>query len=130
MAVALYARVSTTKQAEKDLSISDQLGQMRDWCARHGYSIAQEYVEPGASATDDRRPVFQKMIVEATEVSPAPFTAIIVHSQSRFFRNAVDFGLCERSLTRAGVRRTHFDDPAPKRRSGRRNDAAAVQRLR
>ncbi len=111
MAVALYARVSTTKQAEKDLSIPDQLGQMRDWCARHGYSVAREYVEPGASATDDRRPVFQKMIVEATEVSPAPFTAIIVHSQSRFFRNAVDFGLYERSLTRAGVELISMTQP-------------------
>ena len=30
MAVALYARVSTPKQAEKDLSIPDQLKQMRD----------------------------------------------------------------------------------------------------
>ena len=34
MAVALYARVSTTKQAEKELSIPDQLRQMRDWCKR------------------------------------------------------------------------------------------------
>ena len=30
MAVGLYARVSTTKQADKDLSIPDQLRQMRD----------------------------------------------------------------------------------------------------
>ena len=31
MAVALYARVSTTRQAEQDLSIPDQLQQMREW---------------------------------------------------------------------------------------------------
>jgi predicted site-specific integrase-resolvase len=30
MAVAPYARVSTAKQAEKDLSIPDQLWQIRD----------------------------------------------------------------------------------------------------
>ncbi len=71
MSVALYARVSTTKQAEKDLSIPDQLRQMRDWCARNGYRVAQEYVEGGASATDDRRPVFQQMIADATEHDPA-----------------------------------------------------------
>jgi DNA invertase Pin-like site-specific DNA recombinase len=59
MAVALYARVSTSKQAEKDLSIPDQLRQMREWCKQQGYLIATEYVEPGASATDDRRPIFQ-----------------------------------------------------------------------
>ena len=66
MAVALYARVSTTKQAEKDLSIPDQLRQMREWCKANGYAVAQEYIEPGASATDDKRPVFQQMIAEAT----------------------------------------------------------------
>lgn len=66
MAVALYARVSTAKQAEKDLSIPDQLNQMRDWCKANGYSIAKEYIEPGASATDDRRPAFQEMIADAT----------------------------------------------------------------
>ncbi len=55
MAVALYARVSTVRQAEKDLSIPDQLRQMREWCARNGFSVAMEYVELGRTATDDRR---------------------------------------------------------------------------
>lgn len=43
MAVALYARVSTVKQAEKDLSIPDQLQQMLDWCKAKGYVVAMEY---------------------------------------------------------------------------------------
>jgi site-specific DNA recombinase len=103
MAVALYARVSTPKQAEKDLSIPDQLQQMRDWCKRHGYGVAVEYIEPGATATDDRRPVFQQMIAEACR-TPAPFEAIIVHSLSRFFRDALEFALYERDLEKAGVK--------------------------
>ena len=47
MIVALYARVSTSKQAEKDLSIPDQLfNQMRAWCqASGGHTVtALEYV--------------------------------------------------------------------------------------
>ncbi len=102
MIVALYARVSTTKQAEKDLSIPDQLRQMKEWCKARKYSVAVEYIEPGASATDDRRPVFQQMIAEACAVPP-PFEAIIVHSLSRFFRDSIEFGLYERQLKRAGV---------------------------
>ncbi len=47
MAVALYARVFTPKQSEKDLSIPDQLLQMRDWCKKQGYAVAVEYIEPG-----------------------------------------------------------------------------------
>jgi site-specific DNA recombinase len=103
MAVALYARVSTSRQADKDLSIPDQLRQMRDWCAKQGYQVAQEYVEPGASATDDRRPVFQQMIADAT-LKPSPYEAVIVHSQSRFFRDSLEFGLYERRLNKAGVK--------------------------
>src|SRR3990172_1264013 len=103
MAVALYARVSTSKQAEKDLSIPDQLRQMRDWCKRQGYGVAVEYVEAGATATDDRRPEFQRMIAEATR-RPAPFEAIVVHSLSRFFRDALEFALYERELNKAGVK--------------------------
>jgi site-specific DNA recombinase len=103
MAVALYARVSTTRQAENDLSIPDQLRQMQEWCKANGFTIALEYIEPGASAKDDKRPVFQQMIADATLV-PAPYEAIIVHSLSRFFRDSLEFALYERQLKRAGVK--------------------------
>ena len=103
MAVALYARVSTTRQADKDLSIPDQLRQMRDWCKRNGYSVGKEYVEAGASATDDKRPMFQQMIGDAT-MKPAPFEAVIVHSLSRFFRDYLEFALYERRLNKSGVK--------------------------
>ena len=116
MIVALYARVSTTKQAEKDLSIPDQLRQMKEWCKARHYNIAVEYIEAGASATDDRRPVFQQMISEAC-TSPPPFDAIIVHSLSRFFRDMIEFGLYERRLKKHGVvvlsmTQQTSDDPA------------------
>ena len=103
MAVILYARVSTTKQVEKDLSIPDQLKQMRQWCNANGHSVAVEYVEPGASATDDRRPVFQKMISEALD-SNHRYEAVIVHSLSRFFRDHLELGIYERRLNKAGVK--------------------------
>ncbi len=116
MAVALYARVSTTKQAEKDLSIPDQLRQMREWCKGQGLAVAMEYVEPGASATDDRRPVFQQMIADAT-LDPSPYEAIIVHSRSRFFRDLFQFLSYERTLERSGIKVVSItqqtsDDPA------------------
>ncbi len=103
MAVACYARVSTTRQVEQDLSIPDQLRQMREYCQHLGLLIAQEYVEPGASATDDTRPVFQLMIADAS-IKPTPFDAIIVHSLSRFFRDVISFGLYERKLQKLGVK--------------------------
>ena len=59
---ALYLRVSTGRQAEQDLSIPDQKAQTRAWAAQRGWAVVAEYVEPGASATDDKRPEFQRMI--------------------------------------------------------------------
>ncbi len=103
MDVVIYARVSTGKQVEKDLSIPDQLRQLREWCKAQGHRLVSEYVEAGATATDDRRPVFQQMIADAS-LSPPPFEVIVVHSLSRFFRDALEFGLYERKLKRSGVK--------------------------
>jgi DNA invertase Pin-like site-specific DNA recombinase len=111
MAVALYARVSTVRQAEADLSLPDQLNQMRAWCKNNGFSIAKEYVEPGASATDDRRPVFQQMIEDATS-KPFPFEAVIVHSRSRFFRDMFGTLQYERRLKQAGATLISITQPA------------------
>ena len=100
---AIYARVSTSRQAEHDLSIPDQIKQGKAYCAQHGLEVVRTFVEAGASATDDRRPVFQKMMDEATSANPPPFDTVVVHSQSRFFRDHLQFGLYERSLKRSGV---------------------------
>ena len=99
---AVYARVSTSRQAEHDLSIPDQLAQARRYAEQHGFEVVQEFVEPGASATTDKRPIFQAMIAQACS-GERPFDAIIVHSLSRFARNALDSGLHERTLKKHGV---------------------------
>ena len=57
---ALYLRVSTARQAEHDVSIPDQRRQGEAHCASRGYQLVETYVEPGASATNDRRPEFQR----------------------------------------------------------------------
>src|SRR5258705_3555027 len=62
---AIYLRVSTGRQAEHDLSIPDQKAQTEAWVAQRGWSVVAEYVEPGASATDDRRPQFQRIVERA-----------------------------------------------------------------
>src|SRR5512134_3204787 len=116
MIVALYARVSTVRQAEMDLSIPDQVRQIKEWCAKQGHSVAAEYIESGASATDDRRPAFQQMIAEACG-DPTPFEAVLVHSLSRFFRDSYEFAFYERKLSKAGVKLISItqqtgDDPA------------------
>jgi site-specific DNA recombinase len=102
MHIALYARVSTIRQAENDLSIPGQLRQMRAWCERNGHVVVKEYIEPGASAIDDKRPVFQDMMNDA-EMNPALFQAVVVHSLSRFFRDLIQGAMYQKKLLKAGV---------------------------
>ena len=110
MHVALYARVSTTRQADNDLSIPDQLRQLHEWAQANGHVVVQEYIEPGASATDDKRPVFQQMIGDAM-VKPPAFEAILIHSLSRFFRDGIEFGVYERKLAKNGVKVISITQP-------------------
>jgi site-specific DNA recombinase len=100
---AIYARVSTTRQADGEISLPDQIAQCEAYCARQGWSVAATYVEPGASARDDDRPQFQEMIYAATRTDQ-PFEVIVVHSLSRFSRDSLQAGIYTRDLERAGVR--------------------------
>jgi hypothetical protein len=69
---ALYLRVSTGRQAESNLSNPDQRRQSEAYCGLKGWHVVAEYVEPGASETDDRRPEFQRLI-DAASVKPSAF---------------------------------------------------------
>ena len=100
---ALYLRVSTGRQAESDLSIPDQQRQLAAYCALKDWTVDQEFIEPGNTATDDKRPQFQTMI-DAALSKPPPFSVILVHSFSRFFRDQFQFEFYARKLARNGVR--------------------------
>ena len=100
---ALYLRVSTARQAEHDVSIPDQKRQGEAWCTARGYQLVETFVEPGASATNDRRPEFQRMI-EAGTSRPTPFDVVVVHSFSRFFRDHFELEFYVRKLAKNGVK--------------------------
>ena len=44
---ALYARVSTARQAEADLSLPDQIKQLQAYCERKGWVVVDTFTEPG-----------------------------------------------------------------------------------
>jgi site-specific DNA recombinase len=108
--VAVYARVSTSRQAEADLSIPDQIHQAKQWCDRQGGELTLQYIEPGASGTDENRPVFSEMIDHAKS-SPKPFDVILVHSFSRFARDHLTYAIAKMSLNKAGVQIQSITQP-------------------
>lgn len=86
--VVIYARVSTVKQADNDISINDQICRVRDFVTARGGIVVKECIEPGASATNTARPVYKQMIADALE---GEFDVIAAFSLSRLFRNALDY---------------------------------------
>jgi site-specific DNA recombinase len=100
---ALYLRVSTVRQAEHDVSIPDQRKQGEAYCSARGYDLVETFVDAGASATNDRRPEFQRMIDAGTS-KPAAFEVVVVHSFSRFFRDHFELEFYVRKLAKNGIR--------------------------
>ena len=107
---ALYMRVSTGRQAESDLSIPDQRSQLTSWCRAKPCQVVAEFVEPGATATDDKRPAFQQMIERACDGEHA-FDLIVVHSYSRFFRDSFEQEFYLRKLAKHGVKLVSITQP-------------------
>lgn len=99
---AIYARVSTGKQAAGELSLPDQVNQCEGFARAKGFEIAEQFVDRGVSARSDKRAEFQRMI--ALALGPhRPFDVILVHSQSRFARNTRDLLIYQGKLAEAGV---------------------------
>ncbi len=97
-----YVRVSTSRQAEHETSLIDQIAAITAYCEARGMLLVDVYREPGASATDDNRPQFQSMI-EAATARERPYDLVIVHSFSRFFRDQFEFERYRRKLAKAKV---------------------------
>lgn len=99
----VYVRVSTTRQADHDLSIPDQLSHAERYCAERGYEIVTRYIDPGASARDDNRPEFQRMLADI-KAGIVNADLLLVHSLSRFFRDSFGLAFYCRELAKYGVR--------------------------
>lgn len=102
MKVALYARVSTERQADRDLSIPAQLKALKNYAVGHGWEVVAEYVDEAESARTANRPQFKEMVATARRKGK-PFSAILVWKLSRFARNREDSIVYKSLLRKQGV---------------------------
>jgi site-specific DNA recombinase len=98
-----YFRASTPRQTEAELTIPSQIRAVEAFCDRKGWELVAQFIEQGATATDDNRPEFQKMIERACD-DDHPYDVIVVFAFSRFFRDGFTMEMYVRKLARAGVR--------------------------
>ena len=86
IAVASYTRFSSEGQNETSIEYQDK--GIQQYCDSMGYEIVKKYSDKAFSATNDRRPDFQKMIADA-DTSPE-WEKLIIYDFSRFSRNTSD----------------------------------------
>ena len=103
MNAVLYARVSTDKQADKDLSIPAQVQAMRDYARQHGWLVVEEFLEPGASAKTTERPALQRLLVRCRQKGERP-GVVLVHKIDRLARNVFDHATIRALLKQHGIR--------------------------
>ncbi|MBZ5580884.1 MAG: recombinase family protein [Acidobacteriia bacterium] len=82
MRTALYARVSTR---DKGQDVENQLAQLREFCARQGWTVAREFVDHASAKTADR-PQFKALF---TAASRRDFDLVLFWSLDRFSREGV-----------------------------------------
>jgi site-specific DNA recombinase len=116
--VALYARVSSERQAEKDLSIPAQLKALKNHALKHGWEPVKEFVDEAESARSANRPAFQEMIAY-TKQKPLPFSIILVWKLSRFARNREDSILYKALLRKRGVQVVSMNEQIDETPTGR-----------
>ena len=102
MRVVLYARVSSEKQAEQDLSIASQLDALRKFAKNKNWTIYKEFIDEAESARSANRPAFQEMI-SLSKKKDKPFEIILIWKFSRFARNREDAIIYKSLLRKHGV---------------------------
>jgi DNA invertase Pin-like site-specific DNA recombinase len=78
---ALYARISTINHGQ-DPEV--QLGEIREFCKRRGFILAQEYVDKGTSGSSERRPALDKLLADCRK---RLVDAVVVYRYDRFARS-------------------------------------------
>lgn len=80
MRVALYARVSTLHNQNPEM----QLTELREYGARRGWQVIEEYVDQGVSGSRERRPELDRLMADAHR---RKFDLIAVWKIDRFGRS-------------------------------------------
>jgi site-specific DNA recombinase len=99
--VAIYARVSTQRQADHGYSIEDQQRRLEQVAERKGWQVVATFVDAGRSGrTTAGREQFRAMLDAA---DAHQFDALLVQHRDRWARNYLDAGIAHDRLTRLGI---------------------------
>jgi len=100
----IYARVSTTRQAERELSIPAQVKACHKFATERGWHFLENgvYEERDESARNVDQPKLQEMLHRAKNDSKVD--VIVVHKLDRLCRNVADYGAIKHMLKKHDVK--------------------------
>ena len=98
MKVAIYARYSSDNQ--RDASIADQLRVCREFAARQGWTVVEEFTDHAISGATLLRSGFQALMRDALNQR---FDVVLAEALDRFSRDQEDTAGLFKRLTFAGV---------------------------
>jgi DNA invertase Pin-like site-specific DNA recombinase len=105
----LYARVSTDKQAQKDLSIPAQISAMKEYAKRNSWRVVGHFIDEGESAKTTDRPELKRLIQHCKENKDVDM--VIVHKIDRLARNLIDYATIKAILKQKGIRLISVSEP-------------------
>ena len=105
-----YARYSSAGQ--RDVSIDQQLADIRAYAQREGYTIVHEYADHARSGfkNTSARAAFHAMIAAAEDHT---FDTVLAWKVDRFGRNREDAAIYKGKLRRSGVHVVYVMEPIP-----------------
>ncbi|MDB5260433.1 MAG: hypothetical protein JWN37_664 [Candidatus Nomurabacteria bacterium] len=98
----LYCRVSTKEQVDEGNSLNTQEKLCKEYALKHGYEVAQVFVEQGESAKTTMRTELQKMLFFCSDKKNR-ISAVISYKIDRLSRNTDDYSQLRILLKRYGV---------------------------
>lgn len=102
MAILLYARVSTARQAERELSIAAQFHLMERYAKDHNLSEVGRYQDVSSGRSLRDRPGLLAAVREASR--DRSIDGLLVHKIDRLARNTFTYLVLKGRLQQAGVR--------------------------
>ena len=115
MTAVAYARYSSAGQ--RDVSIEQQLADIRAFAKREGYTLVHEYADHARSGFKNAsaRTAFQSMMSAAES---GTFDTVLAWKVDRFGRNREDSAIYKGKLRRFGVRVLYAMEPIPEGSAG------------
>lgn len=87
MRVAIYARVSTTNQAQEGYSIDGQLSALSSYCDAKGWHVYDTYTDAGHTGSNMDRPALQRLLLD---IRHKKIDAVLIYKLDRLSRDVRD----------------------------------------